>query len=98
MTSLSRRWKAVPGLTVTETNSTLETEIRERYWKTVKMRGAQSCQYETLFMRLTKPRDHQHKGSHLMLRKREKAEAAGSGLLHSWFLYNNLPETYPRQS
>lgn len=28
MTSLSRQWKAVPGLTVRETNSAPETETR----------------------------------------------------------------------
>lgn len=39
MTSLSRRWKAVSGLTVTETNSTLETETQACYGKTVKLRG-----------------------------------------------------------
>lgn len=45
----------------------------------VKRRGVQSCQYETLLMLLTKPCDNQHKGSHLMLRKMERAEAACSG-------------------
>ena len=50
MTSLSRQWKAVPELTVRETNSTLETEPGTSYWKTLKLRGVRSCQYETLFI------------------------------------------------
>lgn len=95
MTSLSRQWKAVPELTVRETNSTLETEPGTSYWKTLKLRGVRSCQCEALFIvyLLTKPCDNQHKGSCFMLRKMEKIKAACSGLVHSWFPYNNLPET-----
>lgn len=98
MTGPSRRWKAVPRLTVRETNAAPEAEAWTRDWKMLKQRGVWSCRCEALFMLFTKPRGGQHKGSHLTLGRKEKAKAACSGRPRSRLLYNHLPETHPRRS
>lgn len=98
MTSPSRRWKAVSRLTVRETNFTLETDKnkhpigRLRNWE-----GSEGCRYARFFMPLSKPgNDQAQKEAVWCSDKKQKAKARYSGLLHSWSLCNNVPETYPR--